>query len=166
MKNFNRHREMAQDAHSRGSHAFTHTLIPTQIQPRCAKKHQLSYYRIWNRILFWRYLREGEQIGVTRRNPPTACQLICETKLKWDSLILHEILSFFTDINLQCLGGKRFKEKDQQILLKTELSIIWTAAFVPVSFVVVWDAEDGDGCETTLKWRWRFLAVDFGLPSR
>ena len=48
MKNFNRrsssghhgseHREqLAQHAHSRGSHAFTHTLPSVQLQPRCAK---------------------------------------------------------------------------------------------------------------------------------
>ena len=35
------------NTHSRGSHAFTHTLISTQLQPRCAKR-QVSYYRIWN----------------------------------------------------------------------------------------------------------------------
>jgi hypothetical protein len=61
MKNFNRRnshghhgskrRELAQHAHSRGSHAFTHTLTSTQLQPRGAKR-QLSYYRIWNRFLF------------------------------------------------------------------------------------------------------------------
>ena len=59
MKNFNRRnshghhgskcRELAQHAHSSGSHAFTHTLSPTQLQPSGAK-HQLSYYRIWNQI--------------------------------------------------------------------------------------------------------------------
>ena len=42
-------RELAQHAHSRGSHAFTRTLTSTQLQLRCAKR-QLSYYRIWNRI--------------------------------------------------------------------------------------------------------------------
>ena len=44
--------ELAQHAHSRGSHAFTDTLISTQLQPRCAKL-QLSYYIIWNRIFFY-----------------------------------------------------------------------------------------------------------------
>ena len=63
MKNFNRRNshshhgskrlELAQHAHT-----FTHTLISTQLQPRCAKR-QLGYYKIWNQIfiLFWRYLR-------------------------------------------------------------------------------------------------------------
>ena len=59
MKNFNKHssighhgskcRELAQHAHSRGPHAFTHTLTSTQLQSRCAKR-QLSYYIIWNQI--------------------------------------------------------------------------------------------------------------------
>ena len=54
MKNFNRSssnghhdsklRELAQHAHSRGSHTYTHTLKSTQLQPHCAKR-QLSYYR-------------------------------------------------------------------------------------------------------------------------
>ena len=54
MKNFNRRnfhghdhgskwRELAQHAHSHGSHAFTDTLTSTQLQPRGAKR-QLSYY--------------------------------------------------------------------------------------------------------------------------
>ena len=43
-------RELAQHARSRGSHAFTHTLTSTQLQPLGAKR-QLSYYRIWNRML-------------------------------------------------------------------------------------------------------------------
>ena len=56
MKNFNGHHgsqrhELAQHAHSRGSHTFTHTLTSTQLQPHCAK-HQLSYDSIWNQILF------------------------------------------------------------------------------------------------------------------
>ena len=61
MKNFNRcsshdHHgskrcKLAQHAHSHGSHAFTHTLISTQLQPRCAKR-QVSYYGIWNQFLF------------------------------------------------------------------------------------------------------------------
>ena len=52
MKNFNRHSshghygskrgELAQRAHSRGSHAFTRTLPSTQLQPRGAKR-QLGY---------------------------------------------------------------------------------------------------------------------------
>ena len=59
MKNFNRHsshgrhcskrRELAPYAHSRGSHAFTHTFTSTQLQPLCAKR-QLSYYRSWNQF--------------------------------------------------------------------------------------------------------------------
>ena len=59
MKNFNtrsshghhgsKRRELAQHAHSRRSHALTHTLAPTQLQPRYAKC-QLSYYIIWNQI--------------------------------------------------------------------------------------------------------------------
>ena len=40
-------RELAQH----GSHAFTNTLTPTQVQPSCAKC-QLSYYIIWNRFYF------------------------------------------------------------------------------------------------------------------
>ena len=36
--------ELAQHALSHGSHAFTHTLTSTQLQPRC------SYYRIWIQI--------------------------------------------------------------------------------------------------------------------
>ena len=53
MKNFNscnshdhygsKRRELTQNAHSHGSRAFTHTLTPTQVQPRDAKS-QLSYY--------------------------------------------------------------------------------------------------------------------------
>ena len=53
MKNFNRHsshvhhgsmrRKLAQNAHSHGSHAFTHALASTRLQPRGAKC-QLSYY--------------------------------------------------------------------------------------------------------------------------
>ena len=42
-------REPAQHAHSRASHAFTHTLTSTQTQPLCPKR-QLRYYRIWNQI--------------------------------------------------------------------------------------------------------------------
>ena len=59
MKNFNRRSshshhgskrgELRKHAHSRGSHAFTHTLTSIQLQPRCAKR-QLNYYIIWNRI--------------------------------------------------------------------------------------------------------------------
>ena len=58
MKNFNRHSSHGhhgwkrhQQAHSHGLHAFTHTLTSTQLQPDCEKR-QLSYYRIWNDILF------------------------------------------------------------------------------------------------------------------
>ena len=36
-------RKLAQHALSHGSHAFTHTLTSTQLQP-CGAKHQLSYY--------------------------------------------------------------------------------------------------------------------------
>ena len=36
-------RELAQHAHSRGSHAFTDTRTSTQLQPRGAKR-QLGYY--------------------------------------------------------------------------------------------------------------------------
>ena len=37
--------ELGQQAHSRGSHAITHTLtISTQLQPRGGAKRQLSYY--------------------------------------------------------------------------------------------------------------------------
>ena len=53
MKNFNRcsshgyhgskRCELLQHAHSCGSHAFTHTLTSTQLQP-CGAKRQLSYY--------------------------------------------------------------------------------------------------------------------------
>ena len=54
MKNFNRHSSYGdhgskQHTHSPGSHAFTHTLTSTQLQPGGAK-HQLNYYRIWNQI--------------------------------------------------------------------------------------------------------------------
>ena len=49
--------------------SLTHDLhASTQLQPLCVKR-QLSYYRIWNRILFWRYLREGEQTGVPGEKP-------------------------------------------------------------------------------------------------
>ena len=44
-------RKLAQHAQSRGSHAFTHTLTSTQLQPHCVKR-QLSYYKVWNQILF------------------------------------------------------------------------------------------------------------------
>ena len=54
MKNFNRRsshsrhgskrRKVAQHAHSRGSHVFTHTFTSIQLQPLCTKR-QLSYYR-------------------------------------------------------------------------------------------------------------------------
>ena len=47
--------ELVKYAHSRGSHTFTYTLISTQLQPRCGAKRQLSYYRIWNQILFCRH---------------------------------------------------------------------------------------------------------------
>ena len=60
MKNFNRRMvTMAQSAlnwhniHTRvdrGSHALTHTITSTQLQPLCVKR-QLSYYRIWNQII-------------------------------------------------------------------------------------------------------------------
>ena len=53
MKNFNRcnshshhgskRLKLAQHAHSHGSHAFTRTLISTQLQP-CGAQRQLSYY--------------------------------------------------------------------------------------------------------------------------
>ena len=50
-------RELAQQVHSRGSHAFTHTVTSTQLQPLCnCAKRQLSYYRIWNFfcvLVFW-----------------------------------------------------------------------------------------------------------------
>ena len=42
-------RELAQHAHQRGSHASTHTLTSTQLQPPCTKR-LLSYYIHWNRI--------------------------------------------------------------------------------------------------------------------
>ena len=67
VKNFNRRssydhhgskrRELAQHAHSHGLHAFTHTLVSTQLQPLFTKR-QLNYYRIWNRIFILRYLRD------------------------------------------------------------------------------------------------------------
>ena len=74
MKNCNRHsshghhgskrRELAQHAHSRGSHAFTHTPTSTQLQRHCAKR-QLSYYRIWNQVLFERYRRHDTHSSLT-----------------------------------------------------------------------------------------------------
>ena len=62
MKNFNRcsshcHHgskccELVQHVHSCGSHAFTHTLTSTQLQPRGAKR-QLSYYFSVHAGSFW-----------------------------------------------------------------------------------------------------------------
>ena len=84
---FNRHtsydhhgskrRELAQHAHSRGSHAFTHTrrYTPTQLQPRCAKR-QLSYYIIWTPIFILNVPEGGGANRSARRNPSTACPLI------------------------------------------------------------------------------------------
>ena len=54
--------------HSRGSHTFTHTLTSTQLQP-LSTKIQLNYYKSWNHILFWRYLREGEQPEYPEKTP-------------------------------------------------------------------------------------------------
>ena len=55
---------MAQSAANwRESHAFTHTLTLTQLQPRGAKR-QLSYYIIWISIFFTLnvpYIREARQ---------------------------------------------------------------------------------------------------------
>ena len=42
-KHGSKRRELTQHAHSHGSHALTHTLTTTQLQPRGAKR-QLSYY--------------------------------------------------------------------------------------------------------------------------
>ena len=62
-------RELAQHTHSRGSHAFTHTLTvtSTQLQPLRAKR-QLSYYIIWNRFFFyfegtWQYYNQSIDVG-------------------------------------------------------------------------------------------------------
>ena len=80
MKNFNRRSshghhgskgcKLAQHAHWRGSHAFTHTLTVTQLQPRCAKCWQLSYYRIWNGFFVLKAPEGGEANRRTWRKPP------------------------------------------------------------------------------------------------
>ena len=51
----------------------THTQVDrmhslTHLHPRCVKR-QLSYYRIWNQIFLFMYLREGEQTGVSGEKP-------------------------------------------------------------------------------------------------
>ena len=69
-------RELAHHAHSRGSHAFTHTLTSTQSQPRCCAKRQLSYYRIWDRIIILKVPEGGAANRSTRRKLPTSCLLI------------------------------------------------------------------------------------------
>ena len=72
MKSFNRRssnghhgskrRELAQHAHSHGSHAFTDTLTSTRLNPLCAKR-QLSCYRIWNRFLFDGTKKEANKLA-------------------------------------------------------------------------------------------------------
>ena len=79
MKNFNRRSshghhgskrlELAQDAHSRGSHAFTHTRTSTQLQPRGVKR-LLSYCRIWNRVFILKVHEGGGANRSTQRKKP------------------------------------------------------------------------------------------------
>ena len=65
--------ELVQHTHSRGSHAFTHTLTSTQLQPRGAKC-LLSYYRIWNQIFILNVREGGGANRSTRRKTrPPAC---------------------------------------------------------------------------------------------
>ena len=85
MKNFNRycshghhgskHQKLAQHAHSRGSHAFTHTLTSTWLQPHCAKR-QLSCIRIWNNIFILKVPEGGGENRSAWRKPSTACLLL------------------------------------------------------------------------------------------
>ena len=77
MNNFNRrsphgskrHANWRNNAHSRGSHAFTHTPTSTQLPPRCVK-HQLSYYRIWNKTFILKVPEGGGANRSTRRKTP------------------------------------------------------------------------------------------------
>ena len=52
-------RELAQHAHSRRSHPFSHTYITAQLQPRCAKR-QLSLTPLWNRIFIVKVTKSQE----------------------------------------------------------------------------------------------------------
>ena len=63
-------------AHARGSHACTHTVTSTQLQPPRCTKRQLSHYRIWNRVFILKVPEGGGANRSTRRNLPTACPLI------------------------------------------------------------------------------------------
>ena len=87
MKNFNRRsshghhgskrHKLAQHAHSRGSHTFTHTLyINTVTTTLCETPAQLLQILEWN-FYFDGYLREEEQTGAPREKPQTACCITC-----------------------------------------------------------------------------------------
>ena len=66
MKNFNRrsshghhgskYRELAPHAHSRGSHAFIHTLTSAQLQPRGAIYNHKTNTLITKSTAFYRYI--------------------------------------------------------------------------------------------------------------
>ena len=56
------------NAHSHGSHAFTHTRTSTQVQPLCVKR-KLSYYIIWNRHLCEGTWRRGSKPEYSEKNP-------------------------------------------------------------------------------------------------
>ena len=74
--NGSKRRELAQHAHARGSQAFihSHTYINSYNHVVRIAGWAISEFGI--EFLIWRYLREGEQTGVPRENPPTACPLI------------------------------------------------------------------------------------------
>ena len=93
MKNFHKRSSHGHHGSKRSELAHTHMdrtyslthLQSTQLQPRCTKR-QLSYYRIRNQIcIFWRYLREGEQTGVPRKNlcQPAHWYIIGENLTSW-----------------------------------------------------------------------------------
>ena len=64
--------------HMDRTHSLTHLHQYSYDRPLCAKR-QLSYYRIWNKKIFWRYLKEGEQTRVPREKLLTACPPISIT---------------------------------------------------------------------------------------
>ena len=84
MKNFNRpswfKAQRTGATHTHVDRTRSLTLTSTQLQPLCAKR-QLTYYIIWNRTFILKVPKEGGGGANrrTRREPPTACPLICIT---------------------------------------------------------------------------------------
>ena len=122
MKNFNRrnshmssyygskHRELAQHAHSSGSHAFSYTLTSTQLQPRGAKRPAQLLPNLESNFYSEGTWERGSKPEYPEKNPRQSARLWkgnhskgtslsrskskCHDRLLTNQIFIYEYLSF------------------------------------------------------------------------